>query len=81
MQWLQSSEVDQVWLQLLVEDRDAGVKCAGLSLLCLLCGKPGVLDLLLTGWTPLHPLSVWGVCVKLALENREASLVRKQVHT
>ena len=79
MQWLQSPDVDLAWLQLLVQDREPAVRFAGLSLLSSLCCKPGPSEVLLAAWGPLHPLSVWGVCVKVALEPGECSLIRKQV--
>jgi hypothetical protein len=79
LRWLESSEVDLVWMQLLVEDGDPTVRFAGLCILASLCSKVGVAAVLLAAWKAVHPLSVWGACVKIALEPSECNLVRKQV--
>ena len=68
-----------MWMQCLVADREPGVRFAGLSLLSFLCIKPVVTRLLLSYWGTLHSLSLWGICMKIALDMRESSLVRKQV--
>ena len=55
------------------------VRCAGYSILSLLCSHQLSAGMAVSVWQGMHSFGLWGACMDMALHDKETSLVKEQV--